>query len=62
MLVAEKIVGLPWISVSDRFPFDGHAFLTEPQPQPEVGSPFFASCGTPRPSLTRLCLIPKIAA
>jgi hypothetical protein len=24
MLVAEKIVGLPWISVRDRFPFDGH--------------------------------------
>jgi len=24
MLVAEKMVGLPWISVRDRFPFDGH--------------------------------------
>jgi hypothetical protein len=24
MLVAEKMVRLPWISVRDRFPFDGH--------------------------------------
>jgi hypothetical protein len=33
------------------------------EPQAEVGVlAFFASCGTPRPSLTRLCLIPKIAA
>jgi hypothetical protein len=24
MLIAEKMVGLPWISVRDRFPLDGH--------------------------------------
>jgi hypothetical protein len=24
MLVAEKAVGLSWVSVRDRFPFDGH--------------------------------------
>jgi hypothetical protein len=24
MLVTQKMVGLPWISVRDRFPLDGH--------------------------------------
>ena len=24
MLIAEKVVGLSWISVRDRLPFDGH--------------------------------------
>jgi hypothetical protein len=28
MLVAEKTVGLPWISVRDRLPFDGHVLLS----------------------------------
>jgi hypothetical protein len=24
MLVTQKLIGLPWISVRDRFPLDGH--------------------------------------
>ncbi len=27
MLVAEKTVGLSWVSVRDRLPFDGHMML-----------------------------------
>jgi hypothetical protein len=26
MLVAEKAVGLSWVSVRDRLPFDGHEY------------------------------------